>query len=250
MLSTAQTKYLRSLSVKKYRTEHQQFLVEGEKMVAELLRFAPDTAVSIYALADWAAQNPDLAQRFAEKTTVVTAAELEKISTLQTPNAVLALAQMPRTVPPVGLPAQDLCLYLDGLQDPGNLGTILRIADWYGIPAVFASPDTVDFYSPKVVQASMGALFRVACQALDLSALTSANAGLPVIGAVLDGEPVRQVPSPTGGLLVIGNEGRGIRPEAMAQLTQGVSIPRHPRGGAESLNAAVATGILVAFLRG
>jgi RNA methyltransferase, TrmH family len=249
MLSSAKVKLIRSLSVKKYRTEAQMFVVEGEKMVAELLRFAPAQLAWVYGLEDWAQRNPALLKKCIDKFTPVQAADLEKISAMQTPNAVLALVRMPSVLANLDLPTQDICLYLDGIQDPGNLGTILRIAEWFGIKAIYTSPDTVDLYSPKVVQASMGALFRVSFREIALEALLLENPVIPILGAVLEGDSVFSAKSPQKGLLVIGNEGRGIRADLLPLITQKISIPRHPAGGAESLNAAVATGILAAWLR-
>ncbi len=127
------------------------------------------------------------------------------------------------------------------------MGTILRIADWFGFPAVFCSTDCVDVYNQKVVQASMGAVFRIKCWETPLAALLKYAPNLPVSGAVLGGENVFEMVLPPHGLLVIGNEGRGISPEVMPTLTHRITIPRHPAGAAESLNAGVAAGILAAI---
>lgn len=218
-------------------------------MVSELLTQTQLGVVSIFALERWAHENADKTSLFLKKLNLVTEAELAKISALSTPNQVLAVAQMPGTVPETHWPSQTLCLYLDGIQDPGNMGSILRVADWFGIPAVYCSPETVDAYSPKVVQGSMGAIFRVRTWELPLETLTEGNPGLPLIGAMIDGENVFKVAPPGHGILVIGNEGKGISPRNSRALTQRVSIPRHPEGKAESLNAAVAAGILVSALQ-
>ena len=130
------------------------------------------------------------------------------------------------------------------------MGTILRIADWFGLPAVFCSPDCADVYNPKVVQASMGAIFRVQSGEIPLVELLEKQPGLPVSGAVLGGENVFEATLPSHGLLVMGNEGRGITPETEQMLTHRITIPRHPSGGAESLNAGVAAGILAALFAG
>lgn len=219
-------------------------------MVAELCAEAPERVISLYGLERWGAENRALLGPLLDKFNGVSAAELKKISSLQTPNSVLAIAAMPDESPDLQLPSRDLCLYLDGIQDPGNLGAILRIADWFGIPALYCAPDTVDAYSPKVVQACMGSIFRLRCTEIELPALIAENPGIPVLGAVLGGENVYAVDKQNRGLLVIGNEGRGIRPDVLPLLSRHVSIPRHPKGGAESLNAAVATGVLCALLRG
>ena len=161
MLSQNQSKYLAALAVKKYRQKYRKFVVEGEKMVAELLTSRAFVLSDIYGVERWAEANAALLRPFLDKFNAVTEAELAKISSLSTPNLVLAVVEMPNEIPEPAWASTDLCLFLDGLQDPGNMGTILRIADWFGIQAVFCSPDCVDVYSPKVVQATMGAILRV-----------------------------------------------------------------------------------------
>lgn len=249
MLSHNQLKYLRSLSIKKYRDEHGQFLVEGEKMLGELLRQTRIEVSGIFGISKWANANERALQPFADRFTPVTEAELDKISGQKTPNQVLALAQIPAEIPDFQLPLSSACFYLDGIQDPGNMGSILRVADWFGFPAVFCSPDCVDVFSPKVVQASMGAIFRVKTWEASWSEWQANAPSVPVLGAVLGGENVFATPLPPHGLLVVGNEGRGISAEGLLRLTHRIGIPRHPDGAAESLNAAVAAGILAAVFR-
>jgi TrmH family RNA methyltransferase len=250
VLSLNQTKLLHALQVKKYRQKYRNFLVEGEKMVAELLQQRRFPVLGIWGLERWAAGNASLLKPFLRNFNLVTEAELRKISTLTTPNSVIAIAEWPNEAPGAELLQSDICLYLDGIQDPGNCGTILRVADWFGFPAVFCSYDTVDVFSPKVVQASMGAIFRVPAREIDLSELLeNCTSAPPVMGALLGGDDLFQTALPKNGLLVIGNEGRGISINVQVQLTHRITIPRHPGGHAESLNAAVATGIMAAVLR-
>jgi TrmH family RNA methyltransferase len=249
MLSNNQLKHIRSLGVKKYRQEHGQFLVEGDKMVGELLGQHRIRVSAIFALSPWLEKNARFLNPIASLVHSVTEAELSKISSLNTPNQVLAVANLPADPCDASLASSEICFYLDGIQDPGNMGSILRIADWFGFPAVYCSPDCTDVFSPKVVQASMGAIFRVKSWELPLEELLSNLPNLPVAGAVLDGENVHQANLPKHGLLVIGNEGRGISTEVSKQLTHRLCIPRHAAGGAESLNASVAAGILAALLR-
>jgi len=249
MLSHNQLKHLRSLSVKKYRQQHGQFLVEGEKMVAELLEQSRIELSAIFALEPWIEKNSRFLRPFSDKVTAVTETELAKISTLATPNQVLAVAFRSLETYRYSLVKEDICFYLDGIQDPGNMGSILRVADWFGFPAVLCSPDCVDVFSPKVVQASMGAIFRIQTWEIELTELLENAPQIPVIGAVLDGENVLEAKLPAYGLLVIGNEGRGISASVEHVLTHRISIPRHPAGKAESLNAAVASGILAAAFR-
>lgn len=247
MLSHNQTKLLTALQVKKYRQKYRKFVVEGEKMVAELLAQQRVGVSALFATTVWMEQNAPVLSAFLEKTTLVTEAELKKISTLSTPNSVLAVAEMPADSTSVLNPQFSIAFYLDGLQDPGNIGTILRTADWFGMPAVFCSPDCADVFSPKVVQASMGAVLRIPTAELPLADLLAAlPPGIPVMGAVLGGQNVFEGKWPAHGLLVIGNEGRGLSPDTARLLTHRLSIPRHPEGRAESLNAAVAAGILAA----
>ena len=249
MLSHNQAKLLTALQVKKYRQKYRKFVVEGEKMVGELLTQQRVGVSAIFATDAWIGENTHRLDLFSEKTTLVTEAELKKISSLTTPNQVLAVAEMPPTAPDRQLLQAKLCFYLDGLQDPGNVGTILRTADWFGLPVLFCSPDCADVFSPKVVQASMGAALRIATEEVLLEMLlATAPPGIPVMGAVLSGDNVFEASPPTHGLLVIGNEGRGISPATEALLTHRLSIPRAPEGRAESLNAAVAAGILAAQL--
>ncbi|MBK7939211.1 MAG: RNA methyltransferase [Lewinellaceae bacterium] len=249
MLSLNQTKLLTALQIKKYRQKYRKFTVEGEKMAAELLTQQGVAVSAIFGIERWAAENTALLQPFLEKFNIVSDAELKKISCLTTPNRVLVVAELPdRPFNPDWL-RSDFCFYLDGIQDPGNLGTILRVADWFGIPAVVCSPDSADAFGAKVVQASMGAFLRVGIWEMPLEQLLENTPGLPVAGAVLGGENLFQTVLPTHGVLVIGNEGRGISPAAETRLTHRLTIPRPPAGGAESLNAAVAAGICAAALR-
>jgi RNA methyltransferase, TrmH family len=244
MLSHNQTKFLTALQVKKYRQKYRKFIVEGEKMVEELLlqkHFAID---ALYGLERRDAENDAWPGEVLEKFNPVSAAELKKVSAMSTPNRILAVVDMPEQPPLPTLPQRGHWFYLDGLQDPGNLGAILRIADWFDMRPVFCSPDCVDAYNPKVIQAGMGAFLRVPVFEIALPDLLAHAPGLAVCGAVLDGDNVFKTALPERSLIVIGNEGRGIRAEQAALLTRRVSIPRPTGGNAESLNAAVAAGIL------
>ena len=249
MLSHNQTKLLTALQVKKYRQKYRKFTVEGEKMVAELLAQQHVAISAVFGLERWAAENAALLLPHLEKFNPVNESELKKISALVTPNSVIAVAELPGEPFEPAILQHDFCFYLDGIQDPGNLGTILRTADWFGIPAVVCSPDSADAFSPKVVQASMGAFLRVKIWEMSLEDLLKNTPGLPAIGAVLEGDNIFQTVLPANGILVIGSEGRGISLAAESRLTHRVTIPRSPSGRAESLNAAVAAGICAAVLR-
>ncbi len=238
MLSKNELKYIQSLCHKKQRQETGLFLAEGPKLVEELLE-SDYTVKGVYATEDWPGKN-----RPGIPVQLVSEQELEKISVLQTPNQVLAIVaqQTPQKEPVL---RDQLVLVLDGIQDPGNMGTIIRIADWFGISQVIASEDTVELYNPKVIQSTMGSFMRVSVWYKPLlSFLKESNTA--VYGALLDGRNVYQQEVLKEGLLVIGNESKGIRAELLPQISYPLTIPRI--GKAESLNAAVATGILLSHL--
>jgi TrmH family RNA methyltransferase len=239
MLSKNEVKTIQTLSQKKGRKETGMFLAEGVKIVNELLQSFPDQLVRLYATEVFFTEHsikPD-EDRFKQ----ISEAELEKISSLQTPNQVLAIVHQFKADGLLSAP-EEWILALDGIRDPGNMGTIIRMADWFGIPSILCSPDCVDVYNSKVVQASMGSLFRVQIQEVDLvTALPRLQ--LPVIAAALSGNRLNQFAFPSTGVLLIGNEGEGIRPELASLISNRVTIPAY--GNAESLNAAIATGILL-----
>lgn len=239
MLSKNEVKYIQSLYHKKQRLLEGFFIAEGPKLLSELL--ASDyTIKKIYAVADWVQNNPALAQ----ETIVVDKGELQRISNLQTVNQVVAIVQQKiQSLAPVF--TGKICLVLDGIQDPGNLGTIIRIADWFGISQIICSHDTVELYNPKVVQSTMGSFIRTQVWYSDLATILS-TVPVPIFGALLQGKPVYNVAKPTEGILVIGSEGSGISQAVLPLITNPITIPKI--GGAESLNAAVATGIIVSHL--
>lgn len=237
MLSKNELKYIQSLCQKKQRTAERLFMVEGVKLVNELIE-AGYPVKNIYATEDWVASREDL------PVTRISTQELEKISLLQTPNQVLAVVHQQE---PAGEPQLEgkLTLMLDGIQDPGNLGTIIRIADWFGIDQVIAGEDTVEIYNPKVIQSTMGSFMRVKVWYRDLVTVLQKKQ-VPVYGALLNGVSMYQTPQPAEGLLLIGNESKGIREPLWPWIDHKITIPR--MGQAESLNAAVATGILLSQL--
>lgn len=246
MLSTNQIKFLTALQVKKYRQKYRNFTLEGTKLVTELLHQSRVPVAGVYALEHWAEEHAAILAPHRYLVHVATEAELKKISALTTPPSVLAVAGMPEPLQEEA--SAGPAFYLDGIRDPGNLGTILRIADWFGFSAVFCSPDCADAFSPKVVQASMGAILRVPVGEQEIAEVLHARPGLPVLGAMLDGENAFEASIPPDALLVIGSEGGGIRPEVEKHLTGRLTIPRAPGSRAESLNASVAAGILAAFV--
>lgn len=242
-ISKNKIKYVKSLHRKKFRQKYDNFILEGDKMARELLD-APDHRISgLYALETWLEANPKIRELPPETVFTVSSDDLRQISTLMTPNQVVATVQIPHpTFDPDWL--QDhWTFYLDDIQDPGNMGTILRIADWFGLKWICGSPGCVEVYNPKVVQASMGAVLRINFKELDLGSLP----GLPILGASMEGRNIYQTKLPGRGLIVIGNEGQGISDQVKEFITDYIAIPRHPTGRAESLNAGVSAGIIAAL---
>ena len=237
MVTKSELKYIQSLSDKKVRLETGCFIAEGVKLVGEMIA-AGYPLKAVYALDSW--ESPDTSL----EVTRIEAFELEKMSMLQTPNQVLAVAMMPQKKETLNL-AGPLTIVLDGIQDPGNMGTIIRTADWFGIRQIVASEDTADVYNPKVIGATMGSFMRVSVTYKNLADWMP-TIKLPVYGALLEGENVFTIKTPQKGLLVIGSEGKGIRENILEFITHPVTIPK--TGDAESLNAGIAAGIIVAQL--
>lgn len=215
-------------------------------MVAELLTQTRVQTVALYALEHWADEHAALLEPYRQIFQPVSEPDLKKISALTSPQQVLAVAEIPSATP---APWSHGAFFLDGIRDPGNLGTILRVADWFGFSAVFCSPDCADAFSPKVVQASMGAIFRMPVFEMELDEVLAIAPECAVLGAVLDGENVFGAQYAGSNLLVVGGEGSGMRRETEHRLTKRLTIPRAPGSEAESLNAAVAAGILAAVYR-
>jgi TrmH family RNA methyltransferase len=248
MLVKSQVKYIQSLSQKKFRDEEGLFVAEGPKIINELLAGNQVELHSLFGTGSWLSANASLLSSSASSSVhIITHQELERISFLTTPNEVLAIFKKPCFAIPSN-EADSLVLMLDNLQDPGNLGTIIRCADWFGIKQVICSPGSADQFNPKVVQSTMASIARVAVHHTDLAVFLSARVGAPVYAAALDGRSLAEYKGVDRGILVIGNESKGISPEVMAFATDRITIPR--RGEAESLNAAVATGIILSHLAG
>lgn len=243
MLSRNQIKFIQSLRLAKFRKANGLFIAEGQKIVEELLASGFET-VFVYGLEAWLKDNEKLLKKDGMLAAVVSPKELERISSLATPNQVLAVCRIPASeaAPPA---FTGRLLALDGIRDPGNMGTIIRTADWFGVHEILCSEDCVEIYNPKVVQATMGSIARVRLYYADLPSVLSSS-GMDIYASVTDGVSVWDL-QPGDGIYVIGNESAGIRTEVLGHAGHRITIPR-VSGGAESLNAAVATGIILAAI--
>jgi len=254
MLSKNKLKLIHSLRLKKHRLEQQLFLVEGEKNVEELLH-SQLQAVELFAVGEWILSNRLLLQDKAIAFQEITPEELARASELVTPNKVVAIARMPEYRFNTELLQGRMLLALDGIRDPGNMGTIIRTADWFGIEDILCSLDCVDLYNPKVIQATMGSFTRTRVHYTDLTAfLKSISGKIPIFGALLDGPSLHEKKFSSPGVLVIGSESHGISGELLPLISDPVYIPRSPGSPgagrqAESLNASIANAIICFEIR-
>jgi RNA methyltransferase, TrmH family len=241
MLIKSQVKYIQSLSHKKLRDSEGVFVAEGPKLINELLS-ARMPLQELFAVKEWIeVQKGPLPVAVTE----ISQGELERISQLQTPNQVLGVFKKPDFSANKPL-RNTFSIMLDTIQDPGNLGTIIRCADWFGISQVFCSTDCADAWNIKVVQATMGSIARVQVAYGSLEQWLEQEPGLPTYAAVLEGTDLRKLPPVKEGIIIIGNESKGISDAILARCSNRITIPRH--GQAESLNAAVATGIILSHI--
>ncbi len=246
MLSKAKIKYIQSLDLKKNRDSDKVFIAEGFKIVEEFIeKFRCRLLLGTH---DWLNAHPHIQ---AEEIIEVSQEELSRASLQKTPQEVLGVFEQPRYQTDFNTPQKELCLALDTIQNPGNLGTIVRLADWFGIEHIFCSPNTVDIFNPKTIQATMGALARVQVHYCSLTDLVKNIPSTPVYGTFLDGENIYKKTLPSYGLIIMGNEGKGISPELEKFINNRLFIPNYPIGRptSESLNVAIATAIVCAEFR-
>lgn len=254
MLSKNKIKFINSIKKKKYREIHHCFFVEGEKMVDELLNSDFETT-EIFAIQEWLEQNKHI--RTIKKQieiNEITETELKKISALSTPNKVLAIAKQPSYNYNLSAIQSELSLFLDHINDPGNLGTIIRIADWFGIKHIFCSLESVDLYNPKVVQSTMGAIFRVKVHYVDPKGLLSEVTKLDnykIYGTFLEGANIYHEKLSETGLIILGSESHGISDDIKPFVHKKLFIPNYPteRKTSESLNISIATSIICSEFR-
>lgn len=246
MLTKPQVKYIQSLNEKKYRNEAGVFVAEGPKIINELLAAGTVEPLLLYATSQWLQLNEAVNDQLPSvELYKVTESELEKLSFLSTPNQVLGVFRQPVFAATSGSEDQ-IILLLDGIQDPGNFGTIVRIADWFGVNRVVAGLDCADVFNPKVVQATMGSIARVAATHEDLATFIREHNSIPVYAASLAGRPLHEFGKMKEGMLLIGNESRGIKEDLIKLAHHRITISG--RGHAESLNAAVAAGIILSHV--
>jgi TrmH family RNA methyltransferase len=238
MVAKSELKLIRSLQQKKYRNLHQLFFVEGKKTVQELLNsdFEP------YAIFCIDSNIFDCSDTFLHK---ITKAELQQISTLKNPNGVLGVFHIPESKE---VDFKDWVVALDDIRDPGNLGTIIRLCDWFGIQNLVCSQNTVDCYNPKVLQATMGSITRVNIKYINLVDFLK-DVEIPVYGAFMDGESVYKSELSSAGIIILGNEGNGISSEVEALASKKITIPQYGKQTTESLNVATAAAVLLNEIR-
>ena len=246
MLSKNKIKYIHSLELKKNRKEEHAFVAEGHKLVGDLLGHFP--CKLLVATRAWLERNPGMK---ADEIIEVTQEELTRASLQKAPQEVLAVFEQPTYEMDASVVSRKLCLALDDVQDPGNLGTIIRLADWFGIEHIFCSQGTVDVYNPKTIQATMGALARVKLHYCHLPSFIASLKDTPVYGTFLDGENMYGKNLSEHGLIVMGNEGNGISDEVGKLVNERLYIPNYPpqRETSESLNVAIATSVICAEFR-
>lgn len=243
MLGKQKIKYIQSLGQKKFRHQEGLFIAEGPKLVEELLEADPASVKEVYAVKEWMDDNQKLLAGV--DTVEISEVELEKISQLTTPNKVVAIVKQYDTGKSITVKDR-FTLVLDGIRDPGNLGTIIRIADWFGIEQIVCSGDSTEVYNPKVVQSTMGSIARVKVYYADLKEWLTSQKDVQIYAASLEGQDVTTVKKNKEGIIIIGNESKGISEEIMNLSNVKITIPR--KGRAESLNAAVATGIILSHI--
>ena len=251
MLSKAEIKRLSRYKQSKFRNQDNLFVVEGEKMLSELLESEYDIQ-AIYAIGQWIEKNKAIIQTkdIANRTIEISEDDLERISLLSTPNQVYSLVKIPQEE--ILKQQKGLTIVLDGIKDPGNLGTIIRLADWYAIENIICSEDCVDVYNPKTVQSTMGSIFRVKVKYLDLQEyLQSLPSNHAIYGSIVEGgENIYTKQLQEDSILIIGSESHGISPEIQQYVNQKITIPRFRTDNKpESLNASIATAIMISEIK-
>ena len=246
MLSKNKIHHLTSLQNKKFREQFCEFLIEGDKIVKESLVQKNFRLLEILAIERWVEQNAILLSKNKQvEVTIISEKELRRISSLKSPNQVIARLAFSEQVFNLALATAGLTIYLDGVQDPGNAGTIIRTAEWFGVKQIVFSPDSVDRFNTKFLQSGMGSIFRITLLHIDYQEFKKLTLDLPWWGASLSGKSIDEYIPSSLGVLVMGSEGSGIRPEVEKLLDEKLKIPKNNDAETESLNVSVATGILL-----
>ncbi len=245
-LTQKQIQFIISLRQSKFRHKSNKFIIEGDKICKDVLRLNPVKIHFVCATTNWLVDNQILLK--GQQTYPITEKVLKKLSSQKTPNQVLMVSDFPDLPTSRSIFNRKLCFYLDRIQDPGNMGTILRIADWFGMSPLYLSPDCVDIYNPKVVQASMGTIMSVSCVVISFDELLGLkDQATQIIGSTMNGKSLLQMDLPSTGLLIIGNESKGISSAILKLCDEEITIPSSPMAKTDSLNAGVACGILAAW---
>ena len=246
MLSKNKIHHLTSLQNKKFREQFCEFLIEGDKIVKESLVQKNFRLLEILAIERWVEQNAILLSKNKQvEVTIISEKELGRISSLKSPNQVIARLAFSEQVFNLALATAGLTIYLDGVQDPGNAGTIIRTAEWFGVKQIVFSPDSVDRFNTKFLQSGMGSIFRITLLHIDYQEFKKLTLDLPWWGASLSGKSIDEYIPSSPGILVMGSEGSGIRPEVEKLLDEKLKIPKNNDAETESLHVSVATGILL-----
>ncbi len=244
MVSKNRIKFIQSLCHKKERDLNKLFIAEGDKIVNEILKQTLFSTETIYGTLQWQTKNASLL--VGKVFEVITDEELQKLSALKTANDVIAVVNYNDNINSAN-PNEEFVLAIDNLQDPGNLGTIIRTCDWFGVQHIICNNNTVDMYNPKVIQASMGSFLRVNVNYTNLLNFITENKFEHIYATIMNGKPYKEINPLKMGLLIIGNEGKGIDDQILMHINNKITIPK--LGEAESLNASVATGILLSHLK-
>jgi TrmH family RNA methyltransferase len=253
VLSRNKIKYLSSLKIKKFRDLHGQFIIEGDKIIRDLLQDGKTLIQQLIATGEWLSENPPLKYGYFGEIIEAEMYDIARVSSLETPAPVMAVADIPKEQPDLHELSESWSLALENIQDPGNLGTIIRSANWFGIKNIVCSLDCADCFSPKVVQASMGALLNVKIHYTDLADIMDKiphDPAYAVFGTFMKGTPVYDLPVLSKGMIVFGNEARGISEELFPFIHSRITIPPAKRdcNHVESLNVASAVAIVCALL--
>ena len=244
MITQNEIKYVKSLAQRKFRQKYNKFIAEGDKICSELLNAGTYRISKVYCTNEWQENHVTVVSLFKEKVTIVTEKELARISQLKSPNQVLLVLELPKIQGNVQDIKEETIIYLDEVQDPGNVGTIIRIADWFGISQVIRSAGTADFYSPKVVQSTMASFANVKLHTVGFRELKDSLSSHQSVGAVLGGRDLESFSWPQPAIIVMGNESKGVTPDTLDVLDHQIMIAGSKNRLADSLNVGIATALM------